>query len=125
MKLFRQAQLHSASKKIYNYCISRARHVVENSFGILASRFRIFHIQINLEPENIKKFYHFFFFLIEQHPTFYAHPNSISQENYDGSTSIVGLDTSEPNTIALQRMNPGNITTAVLNSLEISSLPTL
>ena len=55
MKPFRQAQLDSACKEIYNYRVSRARHVVENGFGILASRFCVFHTQINLEPENIVK----------------------------------------------------------------------
>lgn len=113
MKPFRQAQLDSASKEIYNYRISRARHVVENSFGILASRFRIFHTQINLEPENITKVVKatcaLHNFLMEQHPTFYAPPNSTYQENYDGTTAIAGLDTLESNMIAL---NQGNITSA-------------
>lgn len=116
MKPFRQAQLDSASKEIYNYRISRARHVVENSFGILASRFRIFHTQINLEPENITKVVKatcaLHNFLMEQHPTFYAPPNSTYQENYDGTTAIAGLDTSESNMIALKRLNQGNITSA-------------
>lgn len=55
MKPFRQADLTSEEKKIFNYRLSRARRIVENAFGILASRFRIFHTQINVEPENIVK----------------------------------------------------------------------
>nr|CAI5834833.1 unnamed protein product [Callosobruchus analis] len=33
------------------YGVSRARRIVENAFGILASRFRIYKTQINREPK--------------------------------------------------------------------------
>uniref|UniRef100_A0A1B6K9S4 DDE Tnp4 domain-containing protein n=1 Tax=Graphocephala atropunctata TaxID=36148 RepID=A0A1B6K9S4_9HEMI len=113
LKPFRQAQLDSADKEIYNYRLSRARHVVENSFGILAARFRIFHTQINLEPENITRVVKatcaLHNFLIAQQPTAYAPPCSTYQENCDGTMSNPGLDSSESNMIPLQRLNQGNI----------------
>lgn len=91
MKLFRQAQLDSPDKEIYNYRISRTRHVVENSFGLLASRCRVFHTQINLEPENLTKVVMatcaLHNFLMEQYPNFYAPTSSTYHENYDGTTS--------------------------------------
>lgn len=76
IKPFRQADLTSRERKILNYRLSRARRTVENAFGILASRFRIFYTHINLEPENIDKVVKVFCalhnFLIEHSKKSYA-----------------------------------------------------
>jgi len=53
MKPFRQADLTSSEKRIYNYRVSRARRIVKKAFDILAMRFRIFHTNINLYPKKI------------------------------------------------------------------------
>ncbi|XP_068083928.1 putative nuclease HARBI1 [Anabrus simplex] len=52
MKPFSQKNL-TEDRRVYNYFLSRARRVVENAFGILSARFRIFHTAISLKPDNI------------------------------------------------------------------------
>lgn len=40
-------------ERIFNYRLCRARRTVENAFGILSSRFRVFHTEINMKPKKI------------------------------------------------------------------------
>lgn len=43
------------NQRVYNYQLSRARRVVENAFGILANRFRIFRSTMLLHPDSVTK----------------------------------------------------------------------
>ena len=52
-KPYAQAGL-TRENRIYNYRLSRARRIVENAFGILANRFRIFGAPIPLKPEKVE-----------------------------------------------------------------------
>ena len=54
MKPYPQRNL-SEEKRVFNYRLSRARRVSENVFGILASRFRVFHSKLCVIPETAVK----------------------------------------------------------------------
>ena len=44
------------SQKVLNYWLSRSRRTIENTFGILASHWRIFRRPIKVKVENAQKY---------------------------------------------------------------------
>ena len=47
-----RSQLHH--EKVYSYRVSRARRVIENAFGLLATRMRVFGTTMQLQPSVVK-----------------------------------------------------------------------
>jgi hypothetical protein len=54
MKPFSGRTTDGIEKRTFNYRLSRARRVVENSFGILANRFRVFLSPTPLRPKKVE-----------------------------------------------------------------------
>ena len=54
LRLFPKRNDFNFHKRVFNYRLSRARQVVKNTFGILASRFRIFRRSIIGKTGDIK-----------------------------------------------------------------------
>ena len=48
----------TVQQRVFNYRLSRARRIVENAFGILASRFRVFHKPVDLLIDTIDLLVH-------------------------------------------------------------------
>lgn len=44
----------SSRERIFSYRLSRGRRVIENAFGIMSSKFRIFQSPINLSPDKVE-----------------------------------------------------------------------
>lgn len=54
MKPFAGVHPKGSKERVFNYRLSRARRVVENAFGILASVFRVFRKPMLLQPEKVQ-----------------------------------------------------------------------
>lgn len=104
LKPFGQKELNH-DRKIFNYRLSRARCRVENAFGILAARFRIYQGSISISLEGIEKVVMascvLHNFLRRKCGTGYVPENSVYSENVEDGTIDLGLQTT--GMIRLQR----------------------
>lgn len=99
-------------RRICNYRISRARRVVENSFGILASRFRIFHITINLyveTNESVSSWCCASHNLLRTKSVTYTTPESFDRENIIDGTIHLGARPDPDMLHNLQRRSGGQV----------------
>ena len=77
-------------KRVFDYRLSRARRIIENSFGILAARFRIFRRPINAQVETVcsitKAAVALHNYLMKSQCIFgeytYSHPGFVDQDDF-------------------------------------------
>lgn len=81
-------------QRIFNYRCSRARGVSENAFGIIASRFRIFHKPIYLSPTKTRKIVlactYLHNYIRKHRSTNYIPSGSVDVENIQTGETIQG-----------------------------------
>lgn len=101
-------------QRVFNYRLSRARRIVENAFGIMASRFRILSTEINLIPEKVDKtvlaccILHNF---LRRESSTYISTSSVDYENTETGNSVYGEWRNESQLIhGLQNTNSKNCT---------------
>ena len=81
-------------KPIFNYRLSRARRCVQNAFGVLAARFRIFHTTFHMQPSKVDDivmacvFLHNF--LRRNHGTQYTPGSMLDREDLEDASVVEG-----------------------------------
>lgn len=110
MKPYQKKKL-SRNTRIFNYRLSRARRVIENTFGIMAARFRILYTAINLEVENIELVVLaccvLHNFLRRQCSTTYMSSDVVDAENMQDGSVILGARCNPDLILDLQRGRRG------------------
>ena len=100
-------QTQSNEERIFSYRLSRARRTVENAFGILANRFRIFLSPINLSPSKVEMAVlactALHNFLRRDHVTQYTPEGSLDSEDVARCAVVPGTWRETPDLLELQR----------------------
>ena len=99
-------------RKIFNYCLSRARRITENVFGILVARFGIFKSHINIQLDNIKDVVMgscaLHNFLRRTSPDTYTPSECFDTEDLQNGTVTAGLRSNPSSMAKLKRGNNKN-----------------
>lgn len=122
IKPFRLANLTDDNRKVYNYRVSRARRIVENAFGILSARFRIFHTFINMNPTKIESVVMaccvLHNFLVNTVPKTYAPTECFDIDDREAGITNVGYNCEHENMYGLQQRARGSTMTAAIRVRE-------
>ncbi|XP_068127844.1 putative nuclease HARBI1 [Hyperolius riggenbachi] len=110
-------------QKIFNYRLSRARMIVENAFGILASRFRVMHTAINLRIDKVDTVVYaccvLHNFLRQQHAPTYFPVHAVDRVDTSTGNVVEGEWRAQPHVLTdLQPCPPRNATTEAKNNRE-------
>lgn len=98
-------------KRIFNYRLSRARRVVENAFGILSSRFRLFKKPIMIDVKNIDVIIlaccalHNF---LSRKSKNYITQNCVDREDFESATLRGGVWRQEQTLLDVNQCNQSN-----------------
>jgi hypothetical protein len=96
MKLYAGELTKGSPKRVFNNRLSRARRIVENAFGLLASVFKIFHKPLNVKPSTVEDitlacaYLHNFLSRNSAAKQLHSPPGTRDFENTDEGTVIEG-----------------------------------
>lgn len=123
MRPYPGADLSCEKKKIYNYRQSRARRVIENSFGILSTRWRIFHKPIKATVANTENYtlacLSLHNYLRQTDNAMYTPSGFIDSENKDGTIKEGEWRSTNNEDSALRRINPVRGSRYPKNAIEV------
>ena len=96
LKPFPGSLERSSRERIFNYRLCRARRIVENVFGILASKFRVFLKPIPLHPDKVESvtltciYLHNFLRRNVESRNAYSPPGTFDSEDVDNARITAG-----------------------------------
>ena len=102
MKPFAGESTKGSLKTVFNYKLSQACHIVENSLGLLASLFRIYHKPLNVKTSTVEDSTLTFIYLhnfLRRNSTakqFQSPPGTLDFKNTDNDTVTEGEGKATP-----------------------------
>lgn len=112
----------TTEEKIFNYRLSRARRIIENAFGILSSRFRVFKTEVCLDDDHVDAVVLASCVLhnyLTRNGKVYLTPSSVDLEDINEGTIIPGEWRQESEALGRLQKKPTKIILTKPNTSEI------